>query len=121
MNSCELDELSLQQIFVVGVNPSDPIRVQVKVDNCSLSMEVDMRTAVSIMSRSQQRSLLPGLLLNFSKVQCTAQNTTYLKKVREKGGTISFRIALGAACAVILKFNQVMLYEFGGLVQLNRH
>ena len=52
VNSSELDELSLQQIFVVGVNPSDPIQVQVRVDNCSLSMEVDTGAAVSIMSCS---------------------------------------------------------------------
>ena len=42
VNSSESDELSLQQIFVTGVNPSDPIQVQVKVDNFSLfSMVVD--------------------------------------------------------------------------------
>ena len=84
VNSSESDELSLQLIYVVGVNPSDPIQVQVKVDNCSLSMEMDTGVAASIMSRSQQNSLLPGLLLNSSKVQlkkCTGASMEVLGEV----------------------------------------
>ena len=33
---------------MVEVNPSDPIRIQIKVDYCSLSIEVDTGEVVSI-------------------------------------------------------------------------
>ena len=45
----------------------------------------------------------------------------YLKKVREGGGAISTRIALGAAHAVLLKCDRGRLFEFGGPIQLTRH
>ena len=45
----------------------------------------------------------------------------YLKKVREGGRAVSVRIVMEAARGILLKCNQLMLAEFGGPIQLNRH
>ena len=45
----------------------------------------------------------------------------YLKKVRQRGGAISARIAMAAARGILRKCNGSMLAENGGPIQLNRH
>ena len=44
----------------------------------------------------------------------------YLRRVRERGGVVSARIAMAAARGILLAHNRSRLVEFGGDVELNR-
>ena len=45
----------------------------------------------------------------------------YLKKVREGGGVVSAQIVMTAARGILLTCERLMLVEFGGYIELNRH
>ena len=57
------DDLRIKQVFVIGANPksSDPFEVEMYLNDKPIRMEVDTGAAVSIISRSQQRQLLPNV------------------------------------------------------------
>ena len=59
----------MKQIFVVGTKSSDPIKVQLAIEQRSLSMEVDTGAAVSIMSLEQQKTDLPNVVLKPSSIR----------------------------------------------------
>ena len=59
----------MKQIFVVGTKSSDPIKVQLAIEQRSLSMEVNTGAAVSIMSLEQQKTDLPNVVLKPSSIR----------------------------------------------------
>ena len=56
------DDLRIKQVFVIGAKKSsDPFEVEMYLNDKPIRMEVDTGAAVSIISRSQQRQLLPNV------------------------------------------------------------
>ena len=44
----------------------------------------------------------------------------YIKKVQESEGVVTARIAMAAACGILLSYNKHKLEEFGGNIHITR-
>ena len=89
-----VDELPLNQIFVIGAKALSPIQVQVTIEDQALSMEVDTGTAVSIISQRQQWSLLPNSTLRPSN----ARLKTYTGAPMEAVGEDTMEVSCNKQC-----------------------
>ena len=63
------DDLKIKQVFVIGAKSSDPFEVEMYLNDKPIRMEVDTGAAVSIISRSQQRQLLPNVPVLSSNIR----------------------------------------------------
>ena len=98
----------------VSVNTVHSIK-KVYEEEAKTKLEADSDDEVKVIPfKKRGRPLLLGEELD-TKVQL------YLKKVREGGGIVTARIAIGAARGILCSCDRFRLAEFGDPVELNPH